>query len=411
MKELVIVRHAESQANRDGVWNGRSDGPLSDDGEAQLEKLGRRLSPVPFDYVVSSPLERARLTAASFSDEVEVNEDLIELDLGKWDGLSTEEVQALDGAALKEAVTDRSLPFGTTGESLDESGKRITAALEGIVERMADDTTAAVVTHGGLLQTFLHRFLPGDGRRVHSFVDNTSITRVKFYRGQPRLAVFNDTGHLGPRSKQVEATLAGGEPILTLVRHGRTRANVEQRWQGQRDWDLDELGYRQAEALSSHYGQWANVFSSPLRRAHNTAKHLALGDPVIVDDLMELNMGKWEDLTADEIAEQWPGVLEQIYEQGHDLPRGETGETWSQLTKRFSGAVTGIPVAKGEPTVVVAHGGAIRSYVSSLTATVDTYSESLFTPANTSVTHVAITERGPLILDYSVAPHLEELEG
>jgi broad specificity phosphatase PhoE len=58
---------------------------------------------------------------------------------------------------------------------------------------------------------------------------------------------------------------------------------------------------------------------------------------------------------------------------------------------------------------VVAHGGAIRAYVSSLTATNDSHSESLYTPGNTSVTHVAMTHDGPLLLDYAVAPHLEKL--
>ncbi|MDH3189472.1 MAG: histidine phosphatase family protein, partial [Acidimicrobiia bacterium] len=87
-----------------------------------------------------------------------------------------------------------------------------------------------------------------------------------------------------------------------------------------------------------------------------------------------------------------------------------TGETWEELARRFGGAVESVPTAVGEPTLVVAHGGAMRAYVSSLTATSDTYSESLFTPGNTSVTHIAVTGRGPLILDYGVATHLETLE-
>jgi broad specificity phosphatase PhoE len=60
--------------------------------------------------------------------------------------------------------------------------------------------------------------------------------------------------------------------------------------------------------------------------------------------------------------------------------------------------------------LAVAHGGAIRSYISSLTKTDDTHSESLYTPANTSVTHVAVTERGPEILDFSISTHLEDLQ-
>jgi hypothetical protein len=47
--------------------------------------------------------------------------------------------------------------------------------------------------------------------------------------------------------------------------------------------------------------------------------------------------------------------------------------------------------------------------VSSLTEITDSHSESLYTPANTSVTHVALTDSGPLLLDYAVSAHLEGL--
>lgn len=101
--------------------------------------------------------------------------------------------------------------------------------------------------------------------------------------------------------------------------------------------------------------------------------------------------------------------MQRIYRDGHDLPRGSTGETWAQLTERFSAAVQRLEHPEEGFTVAVAHGGAIRSYVSSLTKTTDTHSESLFTPANTSLSHIAMTERGPEIIDYSVAAHLESL--
>ncbi len=86
-----------------------------------------------------------------------------------------------------------------------------------------------------------------------------------------------------------------------------------------------------------------------------------------------------------------------------------TGESWGELTGRFRATVHGLAPAGDGVTAVVAHGGAIRAYVSSLTVSTDSHSESLYTPRNTSVSHVALTGDGPLILDYSVAPHLETL--
>jgi probable phosphoglycerate mutase len=134
---------------------------------------------------------------------------------------------------------------------------------------------------------------------------------------------------------------------------------------------------------------------------------VAANGVVAVDDLKELSMGNWEGLTTAEISERWPGELESIFGEGVDLKRGKTGESWGELSSRIANAVTGLKPATAEPTVVVAHGGAIRAYISSLTMTNDTHGESLFTPANTSVSHVVITDRGPEILDYAVATHLE----
>jgi broad specificity phosphatase PhoE len=410
LKEITFIRHAESAANRAGIWNGRSDGPLSEEGHSQLKALEGRLRDSSFDVVVSSPLERASRTAAAFSDDVVLDPEFVEIDLGRWDGWTTEEVQSQDSAALRTAISERTSPMGATGETLNEAGERVVNAVDKLVASLPEESSAAVVTHGGLLQTILHQYLPGGRNRAHAFVANTAITTVRFFDEHSRLATFNDSGHLGPRSSQVAEFLDAGRPVISLVRHGQTRANVEQRWQGQGDWDLDELGYRQAAALGTFYGQWNTVFSSPLQRARNTAGFVASSDPVLMDDLKELHMGEWEGLTTPEIEARWPDVLEEIYVKGVDLKRGSTGESFAELTSRVTSAIDTIEPASGEPTVVVAHGGAIRAYISSLTASTDTYAESLYTPRNTSFSHIALTDRGPLILDYGVAPHLETLE-
>ena len=410
MREIVFIRHAESQANRDGVWNGRTDGPLSEEGRRTLEPLADRLAGRRFDRVISSPLERTRATAEAFAEDIEIDDRFIEIDLGVWEGRSLEEIQAEDREELEKAIKDRDIPMGRTGETLNEAGRRAIEAVDSLAESLEDGQTAAVITHGGFLQAVLHRHLTGGGRRVHAFTLNTGITRLVYQFGKPRLSVFNDVGHLGPHSQLVESNLDQGNPVIALIRHGRTKANVERIWQGHGDWDLDEVGLVQAEALGEWYGPRSTVYASPLKRAMTTAQHVARNGVISVEELKEIRMGRWEGLTFEEITERWPGVMETIYRDGVDLKRGETGESWGELTTRFSSAIARLELDDSEQTAVVAHGGAIRSYISSLTRTEDTYSESLATPDNTSVTHVAITERGPEILDYSVAAHLENLD-
>lgn len=406
-REIVFIRHAESQANLEGVWNGRTDGDLSAGGRESLESLSRRLEHWEFDAVITSPLSRARQTAEAFSDEVTVDEEFIEIDLGIWEGLPFAEVQASHGDRLRQAIEDRVTPMGETGESLAEAAERALRAVDRVYDEMADGERVAVVTHGGFMQPVLNRHMAGDGRRVHAFTSNTAITRIVRQFGRPRLASFNDTGHLGPRSALVESHVGQGTPVLTLIRHGQTRANVEGRWQGQGDWDLDDVGIEQAEALGEWYGRHPTVYTSPLKRASSTAERVARNGVIRVEELKEIHMGEWEGLTTREIATGWPDVMKTIYEEGIDLPRGNTGESWAQLTSRAASALSEIDHDDDGLTLAVAHGGTIRSYVSSLTKTADTHAQSFFSPANTSVTHVAMTDRGAEILDYGVAAHLE----
>ena len=120
-------------------------------------------------------------------------------------------------------------------------------------------------------------------------------------------------------------------------------------------------------------------------------------------------MGQWEGLTDAEIREQWPELRQAIYNDGVDLRRGVDGESFLELQTRVSRAMLALEPHSGETTPVVAHGGSLRSFISGLTKTQDSHAQSLMTPANTSVSHVALTERGPELLDYAVAAHLEAL--
>ena len=326
-KEIIFIRHAESQANVDGLWHGRTDGPLSEVGEASLEALAKRMSRWPVDLVVASPLERTRRTAQAISAEVEFDEDFIEMDVGKWEDLSFEETDRDHREELEAAFTDWDVPMGGTGESLNQVGRRAFAAMNKVLDRLGDGQRAVVVTHGGFLQTILERHLPGRGRRVHPIASNTSLNRFVVQWDRTRLAAFNDTGHLGPRSRTVDYHLSQGTPVLSLVRHGRTRANTEQRWQGHGDWPLDEEGVRQAELLGRWYGSHDRVYASPLKRAMVTAERVANTDIVPVSGLKEMHMGEWEGLTSREIQERWPDDMEAIYRHGVDLRRGSTGES------------------------------------------------------------------------------------
>lgn len=140
---------------------------------------------------------------------------------------------------------------------------------------------------------------------------------------------------------------------LLLVRHGQTRFNVERRFLGRTDLDLDEEGCRQAFFLSQIYRGQGRVYSSPLRRATHTAE--GLGSPILVPGLMEMDMGELEGLSREEMEARFPGLLTTWFEDPtHFRPPG--GETLAETQERGWQALQAI---LGEGTedvaVVVTH--------------------------------------------------------
>ena len=89
---LILVRHGQSTANRDGLLVGHMDVALTDEGQAQAERLQGALSSAK--RVISSPLTRARHTAALAVPhlEPELDHAFIEMNYGELDGQLLREV-------------------------------------------------------------------------------------------------------------------------------------------------------------------------------------------------------------------------------------------------------------------------------------------------------------------------------
>ncbi len=87
---IAFVRHGETPPNRAGLLLGRSDAALTERGRSQVDRLAKALDGLGVAHVVTSPLRRARDTAAPIAAacrlDVEVDERLIEVDYGEWEG-------------------------------------------------------------------------------------------------------------------------------------------------------------------------------------------------------------------------------------------------------------------------------------------------------------------------------------
>lgn len=154
---------------------------------------------------------------------------------------------------------------------------------------------------------------------------------------------------------------------LLIVRHGESEANAEGRLQGWLDYPLSERGRAQARQLAawlkSTGTSWDFAFSSPLRRARETAEILSAdtGQPAasVEPDLAEIRAGALEGLTRDDMAEKHPEWMQRgVTELGDFSQFG--GESYDQVQARVSALLDrwiGAFRASAPRVLVVAHGG------------------------------------------------------
>jgi probable phosphoglycerate mutase len=153
-------------------------------------------------------------------------------------------------------------------------------------------------------------------------------------------------------------------PVHVLcVRHGLSTWNLERRWQGRADPPLSDEGRRGArelaDALAATIGTGVRLWSSNLRRAHETAtiiaERLRTGRVTVEPRLIEAAVGPWEGLTTAEIEAKWPGYL-----AAGRRPAGFEPE--HELLGRVVPALEDIAAAAdGTVPVVVAHAGVLRT--------------------------------------------------
>lgn len=123
---------------------------------------------------------------------------------------------------------------------------------------------------------------------------------------------------------------------------------------------------------------------------------------------MEIHMGSWEGLTNTEVRERDEDLLERMFKQGEDVPRGGDGENWHDLTERvgttFDRIVAQHPVGS---LALVAHGSSLRALI--LRALGGGWERALRTGIlpNTGYSRLIRKRDRWVIADYGLAPHLE----
>ena len=175
MAELILVRHGETDWNRDRRYQGHADPPLNEAGRTQARELAAALEGLELDAIYTSDLRRAAETAeiigAARGIPVVQDPGLREIDVGSWSGLTRPEIEERFPGATEH-----------DGESREAHLERVRSAVERIAARHLGERVL-IVSHGGSIRTLRRHALQVDSVPP---VENCTVYRLAFEGGSLR---------------------------------------------------------------------------------------------------------------------------------------------------------------------------------------------------------------------------------
>ena len=191
---------------------------------------------------------------------------------------------------------------------------------------------------------------------------------------------------------------------LLLVRHGETVWNQENRWQGQVDVPLSEVGCGQAvqlgQRLSAEKRLIRAIYTSDLSRALDTAAIVGkiVGiSPTPEVAWREMNIGTWSGLTTAEVIARYADDWQRL-RAGEDLPRGG-GETFAQFQGRILRSAQHLAHKHaGEQVAIVTHGGVVRAFLLHCRGLDMSQFRQIDKIGNTGLSEVTVTVDGTAII-------------
>lgn len=197
--ELWLIRHGETDYNRDHRIQGQSNNPLSTLGTKQAECLAPRLADESFDLIYCSDLKRARTTAelACPGRKLIFDQRLREISSGVFEGKLKSELRPDELEMFETGERTFELKRAPEGESYQDLSERVVDWLD----ELPREGKIASFSHGGVIRSVLY-YLAGQPeayteKRWRFSVHNASISIVHLTKDFGKFVHLNDTGHLG----------------------------------------------------------------------------------------------------------------------------------------------------------------------------------------------------------------------
>ncbi|KPJ51975.1 MAG: hypothetical protein AMJ37_03800 [Dehalococcoidia bacterium DG_18] len=199
MARIILIRHGQTEWNREERFRGRVDIDLDETGLRQAEAAARRIAQWEVAAIYSSPLKRAMTTAEIIANRlglpVKPLEEINDMDFGAWQGLSIAEVKEKYPELFdlwRYSPQRLRIP---EGESLEDVRNRVAAAIDDLVAGH-ENGTVAVVTHRVVCKVLLCHLLGLDNSHFWQIAqDATAINIFEVKGGIATVRLINDTCH------------------------------------------------------------------------------------------------------------------------------------------------------------------------------------------------------------------------
>jgi len=199
MKKIYILRHGETQWNKEEIFRGRNDIPLNEVGLKQAELASYYFKDKGIERIFSSPLLRAMQTAEAVSKtvggDIEIVEEFIDINFGIWEGLTVKEVEKNFPEDFDIWVKSPQMLNIKGAETLEAVRKRIASGFERILSEKSENLL--IVTHRAICKIIV-LFLLDMGNEFFWTMkfDPASITLLEKHSNRYLLVFSNDTCHL-----------------------------------------------------------------------------------------------------------------------------------------------------------------------------------------------------------------------
>ena len=199
MTTIYLIRHGQTAWNREEVFRGRADIPLNETGRKEALLTGEYLKGVKMDSVCSSSLSRAVETAEAIARcqdrEVQILDGLIDIDFGRWQGVSHEEVREKYGELYRQWKDTPHLVRFPGGESLEEVRERSLRAIHEAILNHAEETLV-MVSHRVVNKIVLCGLLGLDNSHFWQIGQDTGCINILEFGEGFTLRRLNDSSHL-----------------------------------------------------------------------------------------------------------------------------------------------------------------------------------------------------------------------